>query len=81
MRRELSKACAGRAVALRLGLCLAFLLSPAVVRAQSVAFINPGKSDEIYWVTASQSMEAAARSLGMNFEVQYAQREPLKSSR
>jgi ABC-type sugar transport system substrate-binding protein len=79
MRRELSKLCAGRAIALQLGLCLAFLLWPAVVRAQSIAFINPGKSDEIYWVTATQGMQAAARSLGMNFEVQYAQREPLKT--
>jgi len=79
MRRDLLKLRAGRAVALHLGLCLAFLLWPTVVRAQSVAFINPGKSDEIYWVTASQAMEAAAKSLGMNFEVQYAQREPLKT--
>jgi ABC-type sugar transport system substrate-binding protein len=79
MRRDQLKLCDGRVVALHLGLCLAFLLWPAVVRAQFVAFINPGKSDEIYWVTASQGMEAAARSLGMNFEVQYAQREPLKT--
>src|SRR5207244_1584016 len=50
-----------------------------VARAQSVAFINPGKSDEVYWVTAAQAMQAAARSLGMTFEVQYAQREPLKT--
>ena len=79
MRRDQLKLCGGRAVALRLGLCLAFLLWPAAVGAQSVAFINPGKSDEIYWMTASQGMEAAAKSLGMNFEVQYAQREPLKT--
>jgi ABC-type sugar transport system substrate-binding protein len=79
MRRDLLKLRAGRAVALHLGLYLAFLLWPAVVPAQSVAFINPGKSDEIYWVTASQAMEAAAKSLGMNFEVHYAQREPLKT--
>jgi ABC-type sugar transport system substrate-binding protein len=79
MRRDQLKLCDGREVALHLGLCLAFLLWPAVVRAQAVAFINPGKSDEIYWVTASQGMEAAAKSLGMNFQVQYAQREPLKT--
>jgi ABC-type sugar transport system substrate-binding protein len=79
MRRELLKSCDGRDVALQLGLCLACLLWPAIVHAQSVAFINPGKSDEIYWVTASQGMQAAAKSLGMNFEVQYAQREPLKT--
>jgi ABC-type sugar transport system substrate-binding protein len=60
-------------------LCLAALLCGSVARAQSVAFINPGKSDEIYWMTVTQAMRAAARSLGMTFEVQYAQREPLKT--
>ena len=62
--------------------CLAFvliLLCGAVARAQSIAFINPGKSDEIYWMTSTQGMQAAARSLGMTFEVQYSQREPLKT--
>ena len=68
-----------RAVSLRLALCLAVVLCGSVARAQSVAFINPGKSDEVYWVTAAQAMQAAARSLGMTFEVQYAQREPLKT--
>jgi ABC-type sugar transport system substrate-binding protein len=68
-----------RAVSLSLALCLAVLLCGSVARAQSVAFINPGKSDEIYWVTATQAMQAAAHSLGMTFEVQYAQREPLKT--
>jgi ABC-type sugar transport system substrate-binding protein len=58
---------------------LVFLLCVPAARAQSVAFINPGKSDEIYWMTATQAMQAAARSLGMTFEVQYAQREPLKT--
>jgi ABC-type sugar transport system substrate-binding protein len=62
--------------------CVAFvlvLLCGSVARAQSVAFINPGKSDEVYWMTATQGMQAAARSLGMTFEVQYSQREPLKT--
>jgi ABC-type sugar transport system substrate-binding protein len=59
--------------------CLAVLLCGSPAHAQSVAFINPGKSDEVYWVTATQAMQAAARSLGMTFEVQYAQREPLKT--
>jgi len=68
-----------RAVSLGLALCLAVVLWGSVARAQSVAFINPGKSDEVYWVTAAQAMQAAARSLGMTFEVQYAQREPLKT--
>jgi ABC-type sugar transport system substrate-binding protein len=68
-----------RAVTLFFAFCLAILLYGSVARAQSVAFINPGKSDEIYWITATQSMQAAAHSLGLTFEVQYAQREPLKT--
>ena len=52
-----------RAVGLGLALCLAVVLCGSVARAQSVAFINPGKSDEVYWVTAAQAMQAAARSL------------------
>jgi ABC-type sugar transport system substrate-binding protein len=68
-----------RAVALWLALCAAILLGDSAARAQSVAFINPGKSDEIYWMTATQGMQAAAKSLGMTFEVQYAQREHLKT--
>jgi ABC-type sugar transport system substrate-binding protein len=69
-----------RPVALCLALCAAILLCAAsAARAQSVAFINPGKSDEIYWVTATQGMQAVAKSLSMTFEVHYAQREPLKT--
>jgi len=68
-----------RAVAFCLALCIATLLCGSVARAQSVAFIDPGKSDEVYWVTATQGMQAAAESLGMTFEVQYAQREHLKT--
>src|SRR5262249_4015805 len=62
-----------------LALWLGMMLCSPVAHAQSIAFINPGKSDEVYWVTATQAMQAAARSLGMSFEVQYAQREPLKT--
>ena len=62
-----------------IALCLSILLCGSVARAQSVAFINPGKSDEVYWMTATQGMQAAAKSLGLTFEVQYAQREPLKT--
>jgi hypothetical protein len=39
------------------------LLYASGAPAQTVAFINPGKSDEIYWITATQSMQAAAKSL------------------
>src|SRR5213596_1657372 len=68
-----------RSIALGIIAALVILTTAAVASAQSVAFINPGKSDEIYWVTATQGMQAAAQSLGMTFEVQYAQREPLKT--
>jgi len=45
-------------------------------QAQRVAFINPGKHDETYWVTAGEAMQQAARSLGQPFEQQFAEREP-----
>lgn len=56
---------------------LAVIALPAA--AQSVAFIDPGKSDEIYWVTAARAMQAAAKSLGMRLEVQYAERDHLRT--
>ncbi len=68
-----------RSIISRIILTLVLALFGSVASAQSVAFINPGKSDEIYWVTATQGMQAAAHSLGMTFEVQYAEREPLKT--
>jgi hypothetical protein len=58
--------------------CMACSL-PLCGWAQSVAFINPGKVDEPYWHTVSESMRAAARSLGMGFEEQFAQREHVRS--
>jgi ABC-type sugar transport system substrate-binding protein len=68
-----------RTVAFCPALCIATtLLCGSVAHAQSVAFINPGKSNEIYWVTASQGMQAAAESLGMTFEVQYSEGDRLK---
>lgn len=42
--------------------------------AQTVLFINPGRSDELYWHNVSQAMHGAARSLGMALEVRYADR-------
>lgn len=69
----------GNTCAVRLMVFVSALLFASATDAQSVAFINPGKSDEIYWVTASQSMRAAAESLGMQFEVRYAEREHLRT--
>lgn len=59
---------------LALGASSGLLVS--AVCAQSVAFINPGKSDEVFWVTVTRTMEAAARDLEMRFEVLYVERQP-----
>ena len=64
---------------MKIGWFVVFLLLPTWVGAQRVVFINPGKSDEAYWVGASQSMALAAESLKMNLEVRYAEREHLRS--
>ncbi|MBP5986422.1 MAG: ABC transporter substrate-binding protein [Azonexus sp.] len=52
-----------------------FLLLPNLAWAMSVAFINPGKSDETYWLTVTRAMEAAAKDLGIHLEVLYAERQ------
>ncbi len=58
--------------------CVIFTGLPAAALAMSVTFLNPGKSDEIYWVTAANSMAAAAKSLDIKLEVLYAERDHLK---
>jgi len=65
----------GRVVLLGLAACIL----PLCVAAQSVVFINPGKSDEAYWVTSAQAMQSAARALGMKLEVLYAERDHLRT--
>lgn len=60
---------------LRLCALLCGLLLAPSLWAMSVVFINPGKSDEIYWLTAAKAMEAAARSLDVQLEVVYLERE------
>lgn len=50
----------------------------AAAAAQSVVFINPGRSDERYWTTVSEAMQDAASSLGMQLQVRYAQRDHLR---
>ena len=54
-------------------------LCPQLVFAMSVVFINPGKSDEVYWVSAARAMEAAAKSLGVSLQVMYAERDHPKA--
>lgn len=63
----------------RLVFTLIGLLIQLPALAQSVAFINPGKSSEQYWLTSARAMEAAARSLNMRFENFYAERQHPRS--
>ena len=60
---------------IRLLVLLASMFLAVPAWAFSVAFINPGRSDEAYWLTASRAMEAAAKSLGIRLEVFYADRQ------
>lgn len=55
-----------------LAFCLSCLLSP--LWAMSVAFINPGFDNEVYWYTATRAMQAAAEDLGIRLQVSYADR-------
>jgi ABC-type sugar transport system substrate-binding protein len=64
---------------IRLLTLLCCLFMPLTAAALSVVFINPGKSDEVYWVTAARAMEAAAKNLDIRFEVRYAERIHLRS--
>lgn len=63
-----------RALALLAGLLVAL---PAF--ALSAVFINPGKHDEVFWLTAARAAEKAARDLGIDLEVRFAEREHLKA--
>ena len=58
------------------GIRLLLLLACAFAcQAQSVIFINPGRSDEAYWRSASNAMLAAAHSLGMQLEIRPTERD------
>lgn len=58
---------------------IVFSLLALAAQAQRVAFINPGKHDETYWVSAGEAMQQAARGLGQTFEQQFAERDPRRS--
>ncbi|VVM66251.1 ABC transporter substrate-binding protein [Pseudomonas fluorescens] len=45
-------------------------------RAESVLFLNPGSTQETFWVSYSQFMQAAARDLGIDLHILYSQRQP-----
>ncbi|HEY6898003.1 MAG TPA: ABC transporter substrate-binding protein [Rhodocyclaceae bacterium] len=63
----------------RFSLLFAAWFYAASALAMSVAFVNPGKSDEKFWVSVSRFMQAAADDLGIQLEVLYAERDPAKT--
>ncbi|WP_294736335.1 ABC transporter substrate-binding protein [uncultured Pseudomonas sp.] len=58
--------------------CLLVLSTPfwAIAQATSVVFLNPGNSNETFWVSYAQFMHAAARDLGLDLRVRYSERNP-----
>lgn len=44
----------------------------------NVVFVNPGYSNEVYWVMVTNFMKASAKDLGINLEVVYAERSHIK---
>lgn len=56
-------------------LCLSLPLA-ASAQAASVVFLNPGYSNETFWVSYSNFMQAAAKDLGMELHIQYSERRP-----
>ncbi len=45
-------------------------------RAESVLFLNPGSTEEAFWISYSQFMQSAARNLGIDLQILYSQRQP-----
>jgi ABC-type sugar transport system substrate-binding protein len=56
-------------------LVLGSVIGP-VAQAESVLFLNPGTATETFWVNYSQFMQAAAKDLGMDLQILYAERVP-----
>ncbi|MFK3789556.1 MULTISPECIES: ABC transporter substrate-binding protein [Pseudomonas] len=57
--------------------CVVWLSLPfwSMAQATSVVFLNPGNSTETFWVSYSHFMQAAARDLGMDLRILYAERD------
>lgn len=48
----------------------------AMAHATSVVFLNPGNSNEAFWVSYSRFMQVAANDLGLQLRVRYSERNP-----
>jgi ABC-type sugar transport system substrate-binding protein len=61
---------------LHISLLLFVALFQTGARAESVLFLNPGSTQEAFWVSYSQFMQAAAHDLGIDLQILYSQRQP-----
>ncbi|MGN4049349.1 ABC transporter substrate-binding protein [Pseudomonas sp. SM4] len=61
---------------LHLSLLLFSAAFATAARAESVLFLSPGSTEEAFWVSYSQFMQAAARDLGIDLQIVYSQRQP-----
>ena len=61
---------------LHIGLLLLGTALGASARAESVLFLNPGSTEEAFWISYSQFMQSAARNLGIDLQILYSQRQP-----
>ncbi|WP_445178518.1 ABC transporter substrate-binding protein [Pseudomonas sp. McL0111] len=59
-----------------LSLALFSAVFGSAARAESVLFLNPGSTEETFWLSYSQFMQAAARDLQIDLKILYAQRNP-----
>ncbi|WP_411388205.1 ABC transporter substrate-binding protein [Pseudomonas sp. MPB23] len=55
--------------------CLLGSTYGVMAHATSVVFLNPGLSNETYWVSYAQFMQAAAKDLGLDLRVRYSERD------
>ncbi|HYC41586.1 MAG TPA: ABC transporter substrate-binding protein [Noviherbaspirillum sp.] len=67
-----------RWIAAGLGIVLSLAGPAAWAAAFNVVFINPGRSDEPFWRSATRFVQPAAQQLGVKLEVLYAERDHLK---
>jgi len=61
---------------LHIGLLLLGTALGTSARAESVLFLNPGSTEEAFWISYSQFMQSAARNLGIDLQILYSQRQP-----
>jgi ABC-type sugar transport system substrate-binding protein len=78
MRHQIARLAIACGIALSLMLLSAALAPRAQAADFSVVFINPGKSEEPYWRSATRFMQPAAQQLNIDLEVLYAERDHLK---